>query len=59
MKNKDINAWIIIQGKPIYTCRTRRQARKYVKTLSKRKDGEPYRYIGKCIKGYRQIILDV
>jgi len=56
MKNKDIEHWIVIQGTPVYTCRTRKQARQFVKE-NKAKYPQ-FNYIGKCVKGYRQIILD-
>lgn len=57
MKNKDINSWIVIRGQPLFSCRTRKQARKFAK---ENKSKYPqFTYVGKCIKGYNQIVFDV
>lgn len=56
MKVKDYN-WIVVVGTPIFTCKTRKQAREYAK---KNKATYPqYNYIGKCTNNFTKIILDV
>ena len=57
MRKSKIDHWIVIEGTPIFTCRTRKQAREYVK---KHKVSYPkFSYVGKCINNYRFIVLDV
>lgn len=57
-KKHKIDGWIVIEGKPVFTCRTRRQARKYAK---KHREivREHYSYVGKCVDNYSKIVLDV
>jgi len=57
MKSEKADAWIVITGRPIYSCRTRKQARKYAKENIV--DYPQYNYVGKCIKNYKQIVLNV
>ncbi len=57
MKRKT-GGWIVIVGKPVFVCRTRRQARRYVKE-HKIKRGNGYNYVGQCTNKYRKIVLDV
>ena len=55
-KRKNTEHWIVLKGRPIFTCRTRKQAREYIKKNSVHYP--EYNYVGKCVKGFRQIILD-
>ncbi len=57
MKEK-ADCWIVITGQPVFTCKTRKQAREYVKK-NKTNVRPKYSYIGKCIENHKQIILDV
>jgi len=57
MKNKDIDGWVVLEGKPVFTGRTRKQIRKFIKH-NKKERGKNFRYIGKCVGGFRKIILD-
>ena len=56
MKNKNIDSWIVLEGRIVYSCRTRKQARAYAKKYPAERG---YNYVGKCIKNYRNIVLDV
>lgn len=57
LKKQKINGWVILKGRPIFSCKTRKQAREYAKKYSV---NEPiYNYVGKCINDYHTIILDV
>ena len=57
-KKPKIDQWIVLEGKPVFTCRTRRQARKYRKT-HKVERSKGWSYVGKCVDNYSRIILDV
>lgn len=52
-----IDGWVVLKGRPIFACKTRKQAREYAKQHTV--DEPIYNYIGKCINDYSTIILDV
>lgn len=53
----NIDRWIVMEGRPVFTCRTRKQARAFFK---KNKVHYPkYQYVGKVSDEQRKIILDV
>jgi len=57
MSKVNNDGWIVVVGQPVFTCRTRKQARIFVE---KHKVKYPnYNYIGKCFDNYRQIVIDV
>lgn len=58
-----IDRWIVIEGKPVFTSKTRKQARTFIKKNKITKKDKlicpKYHYIGKCVDDYHRIILDI
>lgn len=56
MKENDIDSWIVMEGKLVYSCKTRKQARAYIK--KNKTQLRQFVYVGKCRRNYRIIELD-
>ena len=58
MKKSKINHWVVIVGSPVFTCRTRKQAREYAKKHQIMWRPK-FNYVGKCINNHRSIVIDI
>ena len=57
MAKQKVDNWIVLTGNIVFTCTTRKRARKYAK---EHKINYPqYNYIGKCTNNFSKIVLDV
>ncbi len=59
MKKIKADRWLVMEGRPVYSCRTRKQARKYAKKQRKRIAYPEFVYVGKCFDSQHKIVLDV
>ena len=57
MENREIEHWVVITGSPVFTCKTRKQAREYAKQHKART--YEYNYVGKLPKSKRMIVLEL
>ena len=57
MEKQKADRWVVIKGELIFTCRTRKQARKFVKENNL--DYPTFAYIGRCFDSQRKIVLNV
>jgi len=63
--NLEIKQWVVFEGKPVFVCRTRKQARAEIERLSclnqrclNATKQHCWRYVGKSVNNHHNIILD-